>query len=45
MADANEMCDSIMRDLNNLVLSDIDKTKEEQGSVSRHVEAVSLVSC
>lgn len=45
MADANEMYDTIMRELNNVVISDTDKAKEEQEGFSYHVEAVSIVSC
>lgn len=45
MSDANEMYDTIMRELNNVVISDTDKAKEEQEGFSFHVEAVSIVSC
>lgn len=43
MTDANEMCETIMRELNNLVISDTDdgETKEEQESFSFHEEDVS----
>ncbi|XP_044048375.1 leucine-rich repeat and IQ domain-containing protein 1 isoform X2 [Siniperca chuatsi] len=34
MTDDNEMYDTIMRELNNLVISDTDETKEEQESLS-----------
>lgn len=41
MTGANEIYDTIMRELNNLVLSDTDETKEEQESFSLQDEAVS----
>eukprot|EP00064_Thunnus_orientalis_P008967 superscaffoldBa00001104_g8990 len=43
MTDTNEMCATIMRELNNLVISDTDEgeTKEEQKSFSFHEEEAS----
>lgn len=41
MADADETCDTILRELNNVVSCDTDRTKEEQESSSSHQEAVS----
>ena len=43
MTDANKMCATIMRELNNLVISDTDEgeTKEEQRSFLFHEEEVS----
>lgn len=44
MADANEMYDAIMRELNNVVISDIVETEEEQKGLSCSVETVGIVS-
>ncbi|XP_035813551.2 leucine-rich repeat and IQ domain-containing protein 1 [Amphiprion ocellaris] len=41
MTDANEMCESVMLELNKLVLSDTDETKEEQQRLSCQEEAAS----
>lgn len=43
MADANEMYDAIMRELNNVVISDVVETEEEQKSLSFSVETVRRV--
>lgn len=43
MADANEKYDAIMRELNNVVISDIVETEEEQEELSCSVETVSKV--
>lgn len=42
MAEPNEVYDTIMRELNVLVLSDADESKEQQ-SLSFHEEAVSMI--
>ncbi|XP_070764202.1 leucine-rich repeat- and IQ domain-containing protein 1 [Enoplosus armatus] len=38
MTDANEMCDTIMRELSNVAISDTDESMEEQGSLLLHEE-------
>lgn len=41
MTDANVRDETTMRELNDLFISDIDETRQEQESFSRHEEAVS----
>lgn len=43
MADANEMYDAIMRELNNVVISEMFETEEEQKGLSFSVETVGIV--